>query len=217
MAAQAQLGAYGLFSATSLTGIQCLSPLPTACSNGAVGGTASGSKVINGGFGKVNPTGLSGGVYYDFKSFGRIRLGVDVRGGNFHANKSASTSAGGSNITSGSYFLAGVRGTIRTPITWLKPYAQVSAGYSHNDATEPINAFSPVNGSATPPRYYDGFLQYEGFIGADIKVLPMIDLRAIELGVGNMNRLGSGSGLGGTASVGVRSIGAGVVFHLPGK
>ena len=132
------------------------------------------------------------------------------RGGNNHANKSATSSAGGDNITGGSFFLAGVRGTIKTPISWLKPYAQISAGYAHSNVTEPI-----VPGTVTvpnPPRAYDGFVQYEGFIGADIHVLPMLDLRPIELGLGNMNRIGSGSG---SNSVGVKSIGAGIVFHLP--
>ena len=44
------------------------------------------------------------------------------------------------------------------------------------------------------------------------QLLPMLDLRPIELGIGNMNRIGSGSG---SNSVGVKSIGAGIVFHLP--
>ena len=194
VAAQAQLGAYGMFSATGFSGIQCFDP-QGKCSSAN---------------GKVNPTGLSGGLYYDFKTIGPVRLGVDFRGGNNHANKSATSSAGGDNISGGSFFLAGVRGTIKTPISWLKPYAQISAGYAHSNVTEPI-----VPGTVTvpnPPRAYDGFVQYEGFIGADIHVLPMLDLRPIELGLGNMNRIGSGSG---TNSVGVKSIGAGVVFHLP--
>ena len=209
-AALAQLGVYGLFSATGYTSIQCYSVAPTPCSNGAHGGTNAAGMVTGGGTGSVNPTGLSGGLYYDFKTLGPVRLGVDVRGGNNHANKSASSSAGGDNITGGSYFLGGVRGSIHTPITWLKPYAQISAGYAHSNATEPIVAGTVA--APNPPRTYDGFVQYEGFVGADIHVLPILDLRVVELGIGNMNRIGTGSG---SNSVGVRSIGAGVVLHLP--
>jgi hypothetical protein len=200
VAAQAQLGVYGLFSATGFTGIHCYSTTGVNCSNGTA----------NGGTGNVNPTGLSGGAYYDFKTLGPVRLGVDLRGGNNHANKSASSSAGGDGITGGSYFLGGVRGSIHTPISWLKPYAQISAGYAHSDVTEPIVAGTVA--APNPPRADDNFLQFEGFVGADIHVLPLLDLRAIELGIGNMNRIGSGTG---TSSAGVRSIGVGVVLHLP--
>ena len=56
---------------------------------------------------------------------------------------------------------------------------------------------------------------YEGFVGVDIHVLPLLDLRPIEVGIGNMNRVGSGSSIDGSSSVGVRSLGGGVVFHLP--
>jgi hypothetical protein len=204
------LGVYGLFSATGFTGVQCYSVAPTPCSNGSHGGTNNAGVVTGGGTGSVNPTGLSGGAYYDFKTLGPVRLGVDLRGGNNHANKSASSSAGGDGIAGGSYFLGGVRGSIHTPISWLKPYAQVSAGYAHSDVTEPIVAGTVA--TPNPPRAYDNFVQFEGFVGADIHVLPMLDLRAIELGIGNMNRVGSGTG---TSSVGVRSIGIGVVLHLP--
>jgi hypothetical protein len=201
LAGQAQLGAYGLFSATGFTGIQCLSLAPTPCSNGVAGTTfTNGVPTGKISTGNLNPTGLSGGVFYDFKTFGPVRLGVDVRGGNDHANKSASTSAGGDGITRGNYGMAGVRGSFHTPISWIKPYAQVSVGYLHSDVTESQSA-------------YDGFLMYEGFVGADVRILPMLDLRAIELGIGNMNRIGTGGT--GSTSAGVRSIGVGVVFHLP--
>jgi hypothetical protein len=56
---------------------------------------------------------------------------------------------------------------------------------------------------------------YEGFVGVDLHVFPLIDLRPVELGIGNMNRFGSGSGFDETSSVGVKSIGAAIVFHLP--
>jgi hypothetical protein len=215
-AAHAQLGVYGMYSVNQNTGVQCLSLAPNNCSNG----TAGRSFISAGSYGSpstghVNPQGLSGGIYYDFKTYGPVRLGVDLRGGDAHSNKSGASSSGGSDSTRASYFLAGVRGSIHTPISWLKPYAQVSVGYSRSDVTEPANTAVSPGTSTVPPRYFDDYLQYEGFVGADVKVLPFLDLRAIELGLGNMNRIGSGSSADGNSSVGVRSLGAGVVFHMP--
>lgn len=185
LAAHAQLGVYGMYSATQYTGIACLS-VPGPCSS-------SGQK--------VSPSGASGGLFYDFKTLGPVRLGVDARAGISHANKSASSSAGGENITHATYVLGGVRGSFKTRYSAVAPYLQISAGWNRSNVTE-LN-----------PVYYDNYLQYEAFGGLDLHIFPLLDLRPVELGIGNMNRFGSGSSA--TTSVGVRSIGAGVVFHLP--
>jgi hypothetical protein len=185
LAAHAQLGVYGMYSATQYTGIPCLS-IPGPCSSAG---------------NKVSPSGASGGLFYDFKTFGPIRLGIDARGGVAHANKSAASSGGGDNITHSSYVLAGLRGTVKTPISAIKPYLQISAGWNRSNVTE-LN-----------PALYDNYLQYEAFGGVDVHIFPLLDLRPIELGIGNMNRFGTGTSA--TTSVGVRSIGAGVIFHLP--
>jgi hypothetical protein len=185
LAAHAQLGVYGMYSATQYTGIPCLS-VPGPCSS-------SGQK--------VSPSGGSGGLFYDFKTIGPIRLGADLRGGVAHANKSAASSGGGDNITHSSYVLGGVRGSFKTHYSAVTPYVQVSAGWNRSNVTE----LNPVN--------YDNYLQYEAFGGVDIHLFPLIDLRPIELGIGNMNRFGTG--VSSTTSVGVRSIGAGIVLHIP--
>lgn len=202
-AAHAQVGIYGMYSVTHYSGIQCLSTAPVPCTNGTAPGQT----------GSVDPLGGSGGVYYDFKTFGPVRLGVDLRAGANHNNKSASSATGGNGSAGGQYVLGGVRGSVRTPFPWLKPYAQVSAGYAHSDVTEPTNA--TTTGTLGAPRYYDKFVQYEGFVGADIRIASFLDFRAVEVGIGNMNRIGSGSPLDGKSSVGVRSLATGVVFHLP--
>jgi hypothetical protein len=191
VAAQAQLGLYGMYSATGMSGITCLDP-QGKCSSGG---------------GKVNPSGGSGGLYYDFRKVGPVMLGVDVRAGQAHANKSAVNSSGGDDATVSDYFLGGLRGSVKTKITWLRPYAQVSAGLARTDASEP---YAVVNGQVTKP--FDNFLQYEVFAGADIRILPILDLRVVELGIGNMSRVGTGSG---SSSIGVKSIGGGVVLHFP--
>ena len=217
-AAHAQVGVYGMYSVTHYSGIQCLSDAPVNCSNGVAGRTLTG--VVNGvptygspNTGIIDPSGGLGGVYWDFKSFGPVRLGVDVRAGANHDNKSGTSATGGDGSAGGQYFLGGLRGSVHTPFPWLKPYAQISAGYAHSNITEPTNA--TTTGAITAPRYYDKFVQYEGFVGADIRIASFIDFRAVELGIGNMNRIGSGSPLDGSSSVGIRSLASGVVFHLP--
>jgi hypothetical protein len=226
-AAHAQLGVYGMYSVNQNTGVQCLVDSPNTCSNGVAGRTsatsASGTVYGSPSTGHVNPQGLSGGVFYDFKTYGPVRFGVDVRGGDAHSNKSASDSTGGTNSTRSNYVLVGLRGSVRTPISWVKPYAQISVGYNRSNVTEP--SCSTLNGgtlqcqngqvTTTPARNYDNFLQYEGFVGADIRIASFIDWRAVEVGLGNMNRIGSSSVYDGNSSVGVRSLGAGVVLHLP--
>ena len=73
--------------------------------------------------------------------------------------------------------------------------------------------------------------RYEGFVGADVRIAPILDWRVIEVGIGNMTRIGDGTVVTTSASatgvpvttaptsssIGVRSIGAGLVFHLPSK
>jgi len=184
LGARAQLGVYGTYTANQLSGITCYQPAPGTCSSGG---------------GKVNPSGISGGLFYMLHDFGPLRLGVDVRGASARSNKSATTSAGGANATESNSALGGVRATIRTPFPFIKPYAQVSAGWARSDAAEQTHS-------------YDNFVMYEGFIGADIRVLPMLDLRLPELGIGNMNRIGSG---GGVSSIGVKTVAVGIVLHLP--
>jgi len=193
--ARAQVGIYGMYTGTEMTGVQCLST--SACSSPN---------------GDVRPWCGFGGAYWDFKSLGPIRLGVDLRAGALHSNRSASSSAGGGNITGAQTFLGGLRGSIHTPISWLSPYAQVSAGYTRSDVTEPIVTTLATSGNPTIPRTYDGFVQYEGFVGADVHVFPFLDVRPIELGIGNMNRVGTGGQ--GSTSIGLLSIGAGVVVRF---
>ncbi len=203
VAARAQLGIYGTFSADRLSSIPCLSTSVT-CSNTQQPGAK----------GSVNPAGFWGGVYYDFRNVGPVRLGLDLRGGEGHSNKSATSSAGGKDATEEYSALLGVRGTVRTKYTWLKPYAEVSAGWTESNAVEPFGTLSSCSATYNCPRVMDNFVRYEAFIGADIHLSSILDLRPVELGIGNMNLIGSAP-LAGATSVGVKSIGAGIVFHMP--
>lgn len=227
-AAHAQAGVYIGYSGTRLSGIQCLvqqivpnsaTPPYTAlqCANGASGPVINqaGTVLVAGQNGNANPSGIQFGGYYDFKTLGPVRLGLDLRGGDFHANKSATSFAGGKNTVGLDDVLVGVRGAFHTKYSWLSPYVQVSAGYARSNATEPFGAPNALPNQTFLPRYEDNFVMYEGFAGVDLHVFPLIDLRPVEVGIGNMNRFGTGGPNDGTGSVGVKSIGAAVVFHLP--
>jgi hypothetical protein len=175
VAARAQAGAYVGFNATDLRGITCFDP-QGHCSSAN---------------GKVNPQGIQAGAYYDFRNIGPMRLGLDLRGGTEHSNKSATSSAGGGDTTGFDDVMLGVRGSFHTRFSWMNPYVQVSAGYAKSNATLPIGAIASGSLVPNPPRLEDNFLMYEGFAGFNIHIFPMIDLRPIELGIGNMNRFGA--------------------------
>jgi hypothetical protein len=226
-AAHAQAGVYIGYTGIRLSGIECLvtqivpnsaTPpyTPLQCASGADGPVVnqSGVVLVGGKNGNVNPSGIQFGGYYDFKTVGPVRLGLDLRGGDLHSNKSATSFAGGTNTTGFENVLLGVRGSFHTKYSWLSPYAQISAGYARSNATEPFGSPNPL---PLQPRYEDNFLVYEGFVGVDIHVFPLIDLRPVELGIGNMNRFGTAGPNDGPGSIGVKSIGAAIVFHTPIK
>ena len=199
VAARAQAGVYLGYTATRLSGIKCFAIAPVTCSS------------VNG---VVNPAGIQAGAYYDFKTVGPARLGVDVRGGVFNSNKSATASAGSINSTGYDNLLVGLKGSFHTRYSWLVPYAQVSAGYARSNATEPFTL--GLSATATPtPRVEDSFIEYVGIVGLAVHVFSFVDLRPIELGIGNMNRIAGGTAVDGPASVGVMTIGASVVLHMP--
>lgn len=201
MAAHAQAGVYIGYQATDLSGITCFAIAPNQCSSTG---------------GKIYPAGFQAGAYYDFHNFGPMRFGLDFRGGTMHSSKSATSSAGGSDTTVLDNALLGARGSFHTPISWLNPYVQVSAGYARSNATLPFG--SSLTTTTPLPRIEDNFLMYEAFVGLSIPIFPMIDFRPIELGLGNMNRIGnSGATVDGPSSIGVKTIGASVVFHMPSK
>lgn len=178
IAARAQVGVYGTVTGERLNGFTC-TQTSCAASNGT-----------------EKPYGGTFGGYYDFRSMGPFRLGVDLRGSVLNSNKSATNFASSTDFVRHYSFLGGVRAGVHTPLKWLHPYAQMSAGLGRSNADL----------VATDPRAYQNYTQVEGFVGADISILPVLDLRAIELGAGEMF---------GPASHSIQSIGIGVVFHTP--
>ena len=186
LAARAQVGVYGTVTGERLGGFTCLSESGQCAASGGV----------------AKPYGATFGGYYDFRSIGPVRLGVDVRGSVLNSNKSAVTDNSSVDFVRQYSALGGLRGEFKTPFHWLHPYGQVSAGLGRTNADFPASTEFP-NGSS---RNYQNFTQVQGFAGADITLLPILDLRAIELGAGEMF---------GPSSHSIQSIGIGVVFHTP--
>ncbi|HEY4010849.1 MAG TPA: hypothetical protein VGM11_11915 [Acidobacteriaceae bacterium] len=176
VAARAQVGVYGTVTGERMSGFTCT--------------VADGQCAASGGV--VKPYGSIFGAYYDFRSIGPMRLGVDVRGSVLNSNKSATTYASSVDAVRQYSALGGVRGEFKTPFHWLHPYGEIAGGYMHSNA------------ASTIPTNYANYFQVEGFAGADISLVPILDLRAIELGAG---------GAFGSSTHSIQSIGIGVVFH----
>ena len=219
--ATAQIGVYATFKGQRLGGVTCPS-FAAPCGNND---------------GRVQPYGGNFGVYYDFRDEGPVRLGLDVRGDVLSSNKRGDSSAGGVGILREYAVLAGVRGSVRTPIPWLHPYAEVAGGYTRNNSngtyttTTSTNTTSGVTTSSVSfnPEQYSNYALFEGFVGLDVRVLPFLDIRAVELGAGEAFgsvpiavSVSSTNGTTSTSTVtassasthAIESIGAGVVFRF---
>jgi hypothetical protein len=225
--AHAQLGVYGTITVNRLAGLQsspftpanasltapsCVppsqgAPLPTPCQ-------------VND---SVDPIGGTGGVYYDFKTIGPVRLGADLRGTITDSKQGAYTFSrgGGTRIYS---TLGGIRASFHTPIKIIKPYIQASAGLGRSDyglytsyvlqpavtvieGGQPVVVLPAIIGNKVVR--YNNF-QYEGFAGVDVKLLPIMDFRVVELGYGGLTSFGTNA-----HSYPIGSLSTGVVFHLP--
>ena len=211
--AYAQLGVYGMATGQRFSGVTCPSFASPCASNDGV----------------VRPYGGTFGIYYDFKNLGPVRIGADVRSDVLTSNKRADSSAGGEGILRAYNTLGGLRGSFRTPIHWLHPYAEIAGGYSRNNSigqyTITSNALSSVSQVNFNPAIYSNYTLVKGFVGLDVAIFPFLDLRAIELGEGEafgsaanvrtVNSDGSVSQTFSPSTHGTQSIGAGLVLHLP--
>jgi len=225
VAAHAQLGVYATATGNWFGGVNCPSFASPCAEND----------------GKVKPFGGNFGAYYDYGTLGPMKWGFDARGAVQSSNKRADAAAGGPGIVKNYEFLGGVRGTFRTPIKWLHPYAEVAGGFTRNNAnglytntiTTNQNTLVTQSVLSYDPATYHYYGLVKGFVGLDIPLLPYLSLRAVELGLGGA--IGSVptlqtttvtvSGTSMTSSTkvntyspswhGVQSIGAGIVFTLP--
>jgi len=180
-AARAQFAAYGMVNGERLKAVDCTDQQNICASND----------------GTVRPYGGTLGGYYDFRTYGPVTLGADARATFLNSNKSAFTYQGGPDFARHFSVLGGARATFKTPFKVLRPYVEIAAGLGRTDATTPpmLPALNLV---------YQNFTQVQGFAGLDIALFDNVDLRAVELGAGEM--FGSGSHT-------IQTIGVGLVFH----
>jgi hypothetical protein len=183
---QAQLGVYGTFTATRMSGIKS-SP------------EASNPSALNN---SVEPLGGTGGIYYDFHKLGPVKLGADLRGSIVTTQRGALARAngGGARINSG---LLGIRAVFEAPVLHhvLRPYIQASAGIGSTN----YGLLFGSNGVTLHNNF-----EYMGFAGVDIPLLPVMDFRLVEFGAGAINSFGDNS-----HTYPIQSVSSGVVFHLP--
>ena len=115
------------------------------------------------------------GFYDDFVHVGPLSLGTDFRGGF---------------VTGGNYhyrsFLGGVRLAVKPPVIPLRPYVQFSVGVGGTRYTGTLS-------SSIPSAPYDDKLLYEFLGGIDCTILPHVDWRAVEIGVGHQNAVNYGT------------------------
>jgi hypothetical protein len=188
--ARAQFAAYGTVNGERLKDIVCVDQLQ-GCT------TTSGTPVTFGEKSTADPYGGTVGAFYDFRSFGPVTFGADVRASFLNTNKSAYAYQASTSFMRHYAFLGGARATFKTPFKVLRPYAQISAGLGRTDATQP-----PL--PLTAALNYQNFTQVQGFAGLDLALFDNVDFRAIELGVGEMF---------GPSSHNIQTIGIGLVFH----
>ena len=157
--------------------------------------------------GSFDPVGGTFGAFYDFRTIGPVRLGVDARGSIVNSTQGAYTSynAGGGHIGSG---LGGIRASFHTPFVPVKPYVQGSAGVARtNFGTQYNNGLASGSLSNSTGIQLTTHVEYDVFAGVDLTILPILDFRVVELGYGAIQ--GNGH------TYPVQSLSSGIVFHLP--
>jgi hypothetical protein len=144
---------------------------------------------------QINPVGGTFGVYYDFKQLGPVRLGVDARGVVTHASRGAFAEANGfgSRINS---VLGGVRLSFKTPLALFRPYVEGVAGMGRSNYGIQYAA--------------NNNLEYHGYAGLDLRITPLLDIRAAELGYGGLSSSSPSS-----HQYPIESVSTGIVLRLP--
>ena len=129
------------------------------------------------------------GVYDSPLHLGPIAVGGDLRG---------TFTTGGSQHLRGA--MIGPRVSGKAPVLPLRPYAQASIGF--------VGVRSDPSGNL--PTHYTSKFSYGVLGGLDVTVLPLVDLRVIELGYNHVASLSDA-----TTATNLFNLGAGIVIRLP--
>jgi hypothetical protein len=157
--------------------------------------------------GSFDPVGATGGIFYDFRKVGPVRLGVDVRGSILNSTQGAYTAfnAGGGHLSSG---LGGVRVSFHTPFLAVHPYVEGMVGAARtNFGTQFNNSLATSGLSNQTGVLLSTHLEYDAFAGVDISIIPLLSFRAVELGYGAVEA--------NSHTYPLQSVSTGIVFHLP--
>lgn len=206
--AVAQFSAYGTVTLDHLTDINT-APVLNTLTPGPCSSTVTTN--CTGYRSSVDPIGFTGGVSYDIKQVGIALLAADVRAivENSHEGAQNLSQGAGTHIYS---YLGGVKASFTTPYSFLRPYVEGAAGYARTNYGALTNAGSTTTAGnpVLPGVSTRGNLEYHVFAGVDLRVLPVLDWRVVELGFGALQELGSYS-----HTYPLYSIGTGVVLHFP--
>jgi hypothetical protein len=156
----------------------------------------------------INPLGATLGGYYDFKTLGPIRLGVDARTMLLTTKQGAESDYTGVGGRLHSY-LGGVRGTFHA-YKAFDAYVQGSAGLGQSDyGFAPAVIASVTKQNNTPPSriILKNNFEYHAFAGLQLHVTRIAEWRVFEVGYGALS--------GGGHTYPLQSVSTGVVFHFP--
>jgi len=203
--AKAQFSVYADVTVEQLSGIksspvlQVLSPAP------CTGTTTTNCTAYNN---SVHPIGFTGGGSYDWKTYGPATIGFDLRGIVESDKRGAETNATGSGARIYSA-LGGVKASFNTPVKYIRPYVQGSAGYARSNYGVLTNAMVSSNPafSGIPTQ---NNLEYHAYAGMDLHITSVVDWRVFEAGYGALNSFGAYA-----HTYPIYSISSGIVFHIP--
>ena len=192
VSAHAQFAVYGTATVERISDINNLAPTITGTSYDK----------------SVNPLGFAGGVFYDFRTLGPVRIGVDLRGSKLTTRRGDVTGyeGTGAHLYSG---LGGIRAQFHTPIHILLPYVEGMAGIGRSDYGLSYRLSNN--------------LEYHAYAGLDLRISPLLDLRVAELGYGGLhagggnivNSAGATTGAMKSGNLPLESVSAGIVIHIP--
>lgn len=197
--ARAQAAVYGTVTAQHLGGLSYTTQ-----------GTGTVNQPTTRTDGTFDPIGGTGGIYYDFRQYGPIRLGVDARFSIAHSTHGADPNATGSG---GRLYTAmgGLRASFPAHYRILAPYAGVDFGLARTDYGNGTSGSSSTGtGFPSGQVKIDHGFAYQGVAGLDIHALSVLDVRLFELGIGGVSGVTGQSG-----SHLLESLSIGVVLHFP--
>lgn len=126
---------------------------------------ASGACLATNPNGSVNGLGPGGGLTLNLIHNPGFRLGIDFRGSKHVAGNGADTG------------LLGLKVGVQVPLLGLRPYIQGSGGY--------LGTYESPSGSGSSVTNVNHYYAAEILGGVDYPILPRIDFRVLEVGVGH--------------------------------